>query len=260
MFFAGADPEIFVGNSNGVKSIIGLIGGTKDYPMPLPIGEGFAVQEDNVAMEFNIPPSPSKELFVSNIATAREFLAKTVFDMHGLSLVRSSAVSFPEEELDHPLARMFGCDPDFNAWTGKKNPRPNAADKNLRSCGGHVHIGIKGTKYEGLEIRSIIKACDVYLGIPSVLQDEGELRKSLYGKAGAYRPKNYGGEYRSLSNYWVFEEKKCEWVYENTERALDAVLNGVSFDDDAQLIQATINNNVKPAAELLMKKYDLFLA
>ena len=107
-------------------------------------------------------------------------------------------------ELEHPNAQTFGCDPDFNAWTGRKNPRPKATDKNLRSCGGHVHIGYLEGKYKDLAPRSIIKACDLYMGIPAVFMDNGTLRKQLYGKAGAYRQKGYGVEYRSLSNFWIF--------------------------------------------------------
>lgn len=44
MFYIGSDPECFVGNASGVKSIVGRIGGTKDDPQPLPLGDGFAVQ------------------------------------------------------------------------------------------------------------------------------------------------------------------------------------------------------------------------
>lgn len=257
MFYIGSDPECFVGNASGVKSIVGRIGGTKDDPQPLPLGDGFAVQEDNVALEFNIPACPSKQTFITSIVSARDFLAQVMMDMHGLQLVKESAVSFPPEELDTPASQVFGCDPDFNAWTGRKNPRPHAPDKNLRSCGGHVHIGIRGTKYEACDLRSIINACDLFMGVPSTKMDKGTLRRQLYGKAGAYRVKGYGGEYRSLSNFWIHEEKYIGWVYENTERALDAVLNGMSFDEDEKLIQAAINNGVAQAADALIAKYSL---
>ena len=257
MFFIGADPECFVGNESGVVSIIGKIGGTKHHPLPLPLGPGFAVQEDNVALEYNIPASESKQLFVDNISTAMEFLGSTLKDRFNLHFVKDSAISFPPTELEHPAARVFGCDPDFNAWTMRVNKRPKASDPNLRSCGGHVHIGTRGTVYEHIPPEEIIKACDLFLGIPSVLMDNGVLRKELYGKAGAYRKKDYGVEYRSLSNFWIFETKYMEWVYENTKRALDAALNKMSFAEDGKLIQSTINNNVIPMAEALINKYNL---
>jgi hypothetical protein len=233
------------------------MGGTKEHPLELPIGEGFAVQEDNVALEFNIPASNSKTMFVNNVCSAMEFLESTVASAYGLHFVKESAISFPDAELDHPNALSFGCDPDFNAYTGKANGRPKAKDRNLRSCGGHVHIGMLGTKYNGLDVRTVIKACDLYLGVPSVIMDSGSLRKELYGKAGAYRVKPYGCEYRTLSNFWVFDKKLMNWVYENTERALDAVLSGCSFDDDASMIQSVINNNNLLGAGLLVGRFNL---
>jgi hypothetical protein len=246
-FTIGADPEVFVGREGKVRSIIGLIGGTKENPQPLPIGDGFGVQEDNVAMEFNIPVSHTKATFVSNISLA---------DMHGLQFVKDSAVSFPAEELTHPMALVFGCDPDFNAWTKSRNPRPYSPDRNLRSCGGHVHIGVDAPDETKLKI---IRACDLHLGVSSVLLDTGDLRKQLYGKAGAFRLKSYGVEYRTLSNFWIFDEKLTGWVYDNTKAALDAVQNGLPFEEDGDLIQQAINDNDKGLAEMLVARYNVGL-
>jgi hypothetical protein len=232
------------------------MGGTKQQPLPLPIGEGFMVQEDNVALEFNIPPSPTKEEFVSNIVKATTYLEDHVGHKYNFSFSRLSAASFPEAELDDPRAFVFGCDPDFNAWTGRPNPRPLADDKNLRSCGGHVHIGSSSL---GLDRQSVIKACDLFLGVPSVLMDDGELRKQLYGKAGAYRPKGYGQEYRTLSNFWVFDEKLIGWVWDSVALALDAVSNKFDVDAERKNIITAINKNRKDVAEQLVHKYNLLV-
>ncbi len=250
----GADPEVFVGDDNGVKSIIGKIGGTKEFPRPLfEIGEGFAVQEDNVALEFNIPASKNKREFVRNITKATSFLETMVHDMHGYKFVKDSAVSFPEEELQDVRSHVFGCDPDFNAWTKSINPKPRAQDRNLRSCGGHVHVGC-GPDFD---ITSGVKWCDLMLSVPAVKMDTGLLRKSLYGKAGAFRAKPYGFEYRSLSNFWIFNKRYIGWVYDNTKRALVAVKAGRSLDEDQDAILDAINNNNHKAADYLIEKYDL---
>jgi len=120
--FSGADPEVFVGDSVSIRSIIGKIGGTKEHPLPLTmLGDGFAIQEDNVAVEYNIPASGSRQLFVDNITTAMEFIGGVLKDRYNLHFVKDSAVSFPEGELTHPKAHVFGCDPDFNAWTKSVN-------------------------------------------------------------------------------------------------------------------------------------------
>ena len=253
-FFIGADPEIFVGDAIKARSIIDKVGGTKEMPMPLPLGKGFAVQEDNVALEFNIPASDSREAFVNNISAAMEFLESMVNSLYDYKFVKSSAISFDAEELADPRSWVFGCEPDFNAWDGKKNPRPAATDPNLRSAGGHVHVGYKLNKEQKMEL---IRFMDLYLGVPSVLMDEGELRKQLYGKAGAYRDKSYGVEYRTLSNYWVFDKKLIEWVHRQTEKALDAVLKGLSIKEEQDLILSAINDNNKDAAAQLVAKYSL---
>lgn len=255
-FSLGCDPEIFVADNKSVRSIIGKMGGTKEQPLPLPIGEGFMVQEDNVALEFNIPASDSKESFVSNIVKATTYLENHVGHKYNFSFSRLSAASFPEVELDDPRAFVFGCDPDFNAWTGRPNPRPLAEDKNLRSCGGHVHIGSSSL---GLDRQAVIKACDLFLGVPSVLMDDGELRKQLYGKAGAYRPKGYGQEYRTLSNFWVFDEKLIGWVWDSVALALDAVSNKFDVDAERKNIITAINKNNKAVAEQLVHKYNLLV-
>jgi hypothetical protein len=255
-FKIGADPEIFVGDSQSVRSIIDKIGGTKECPAPLPLGDGFAVQEDNVALEFNIPASSGKDQFVSNISAAMEFLENVVKDRYGYNFVNQSAVSFPESELIDPRSWVFGCDPDFNAWTLKRNPRPKAKDRNLRSCGGHVHIGCELTKDQKIEL---VRMLDMRLGVPSTLMDQGELRKELYGKAGAFRDKPYGLEYRTLSNYWVFDKKLMGWVYEQVDRSLDAVISGESASSEKDNILAAIDGNNKDIAAMLVGKYSLEL-
>lgn len=255
-FAIGADPEIFVADQSGLRSIIGTIGGTKENPRPLmELGDGFAVQEDNVALEFNIPASRSRADFIHNILTAREFLNSLVQDSFGLHLVNTSAAEFPAEELTHPKALEFGCDPDFNAWTRRKNPRPKADSAALRSCGGHVHIGYQfKDKDQALEA---IRGMDLMLGVPSILMDRGELRKKLYGKAGAFRYKPYGVEYRTLSNFWVFDEKLIGWVYDNTAKVLNAVQSGDSFLQYADVITSCINNNDKDLAAKLVQQFNL---
>ena len=255
----GCDPEIFLADAAGaLVSSIEKIGGSKYAPRPLPIGEGFCVQEDNVAIEFNIPPSGSMEEFVHNVSLAREYLRNEVSNM-GLNLVNSSAEYFPPMELIHPAAQEFGCDPDFNAWErGKVNPRPSAQDKTLRSAGGHVHVG---HEFKDMPERlKFIRMMDLFLGVPSTIMDTGELRKQLYGKAGAFRPKPYGVEYRTLSNFWVFDEKLIAWVWSQTQLALDAVQkNTIKVEEERGSIIAAINENNKEVAQQLVGKYNLQL-
>lgn len=258
-FSLGADPELFMKDATGAFiSAVGLIGGSKEEPQPLPIGPGFMVQEDNVTVEYNIPPASTVQEFDNNIGTIMQFLSSKIADM-GLVFSNESAVSFPPEQLLDPKAREFGCDPDFNAWKdGAMNPRPKAADKALRTCGGHIHVGYKFQSAE--EVIQFMKHMDLFISVPAVLMDKGELRKELYGKAGAFRFKPYGGEYRSASNFWVFTKELRQWVWNSTELALDAWQNKkIDIDSLRGNILRAINKNNKDEAANLINSYGLLV-
>lgn len=246
----GADPEVFLTDAAGAYiSSIGKIGGTKDHPRPLPLGQGFCVQEDNVALEYNIPPASSKKEFIKNITKISKYLAKQIAKQ-GLLFSQQSAIYFPEDQLNDPKALEFGCDPDYNAWTEQENPKPRSANPTLRSCGGHVHVGVNVP-----DIIQAVKLCDLFLGVPSTIMDKGFLRKSLYGKWGAFRAKPYGFEYRVLSNYWTFSPKLIGWVWDNMEIALNNLELNVDAERDA--IHEAINNNNIGAAEMLIGRYNI---
>jgi Phage phiEco32-like COOH.NH2 ligase-type 2 len=207
-----------------------------------------------VAIEFNIPPAKDAKAFVQSIGSTLDFLAMSVHSMYGFNLQKLSAASFPDEELEDPAARVFGCDPDYNAWTGKRNPKPKASDPNLRSCGGHIHVG--GLP-EGIDKKRVIRCMDFFLGVPSALMDDGEKRKELYGKRGAYRDKSYGVEYRTLSNFWVFDAKLRQWAWDNTERAVKAAMEGFEVEELDDEILSAIDKNDKIVAAELCKTYEL---
>jgi hypothetical protein len=254
----GCDPEIFLADAaGGLISAIDRIGGSKMFPRPLEeLGTGFAVQEDNVAIEFNIPPSSSKLSWIRNVERARKYLSNEVAKM-GLAFSQSSAVYFPKEQLFDPRAQEFGCDPDFNAWEGGAiNPKPKAEDETLRSAGGHIHIGHEFASPE--DVVEFMKFMDLYAGVPSVLLDNGELRKQLYGKPGAFRYKPYGGEYRTLSNFWVFDRKLISWAWDATQQAMDAWQSKkIEINEFKSPILDAVNNNNKVLAAQLVEKFNL---
>jgi hypothetical protein len=255
-FTLGADPELFMADRMGqLKAACDRIGGSKSHPMPMGIGEGYMIQEDNVAIEFNIPPAYSKDAFADSLDRAIQNINKNIDEMYGFRIVNLASASFPKEELESPAAKVFGCDPDFNAWTGRKNPRPKADDPNLRSCGGHVHVGYD---VKMCSPYTTIKFMDLFLGVPSVLMDEDEKRKNLYGKSGACRVKSYGVEYRTLSNFWVLHKPLREWVWSATEKALIAAdLRLIDIDHEQEAIQTAIDKNNKEVARELVNKYKL---
>lgn len=152
--------------------------------------------------------------------------------------------------MNDPRAHIFGCEPDFDAWTKDVNKKPNPPHPLMRSAGGHIHVE---TQKDALDV---IRAMDLFLGVPSVLMDDGEMRKQLYGKAGAFRAKPYGVEYRTLSNFWIFNDSLIRWVWNNTQRALDSV-GVVDVSAEQERILRSINNSDKKLAKKLVKEYDL---
>lgn len=267
----GADPEFFLEQNGDLKSAIDRVGGNKQAPRPLGGREGFFVQEDNVAVEFNIPPQTEVEGFVEAIEWSIKAISKDV-SVFAYKPAFLAAALFPPTELRDSRALVFGCDPDYNAWNNSiANPKPHAKNDRLRSCGGHVHVGYpEGTIKE---CEHLIQLMDLYLGVPSVMMDEDTTRRELYGKAGSYRVQKYGVEYRVLSNFWLKDKKYSKWVFEQTQRAVDKAIEleiGGYTDkgyrkfiegyDLGEEIQEAINNTNINVAQKLMAHNNLVMA
>lgn len=251
----GADPELFLKSSitNLPVTSIGRIGGSKDEPRPI-IAEGFGLQEDNVAVEFNIPPASNKQEFIGSIHRVLDYLRQEL-QPQNLELVIEPTMEFTEEQLDHPQAQALGCEPDFNAWTQDMNPRPKAPPT-LRSSGGHLHLSWDKPKNE--ERLQIIRVHDLFCGAPSLLFDTNTLRREIYGKAGAFRPKKYGAEYRTMSNYWISSEELTDMIYTQSEKAFDFLRNGGSIaEEHFSVIQDCVNNSDRKLFDLLNEAYSI---
>ena len=214
----GADPEIFLKDHDGrFISAVGRFGGTKAKPKPLGRLEGCFVQEDSVAVEFNIPPCINKSDFKSSIALCLSEISLQARHQ-GLELAIEPSAEFEDDQLDSEQARSFGCDPDFNVWMMTENPPPRSPNPNLRSAGGHIHL-----EWPFKDKIGIARVLDLFLGCPSILYDPDLRRRSLYGKAGAVRFKPYGLEYRTLSNFWINGYTDMIW-----EQLIQAVSFAVS--------------------------------
>lgn len=245
----GCDPEVLLIDSTGkFISSVGLIGGSKDEPRPID-EEGNAVQEDNVTVEFNTPPCKTSADFIKHINKNKDWIKKqaAIFDLQ--MLIKPSAV-YDDDQLNTEAARTFGCEPDFCAWEdGRENPRPRTDNPNLRSAGGHIHVQIDDP---GLDILDVVKAMDLFVGCPMLRFDNDNDRRKLYGKAGAFRKKSYGVEYRTASNKWIESDDLIQWVWDQTEKAIRfASMKIVFTDEQAMKIQNCINfSNVMLLEEL----------
>lgn len=203
-FTLGYDVEVFLmAESGNPLPACGLVPGTKWEParFPFKTNKGHTIQCDNVALEIGVPYAVSRVAWNNIVNNSNRYAHKYVLEnlrLGGISSVASW--EFEDEELTHPDAWVFGCEPDINAWTGEINPKPHAAEPNLRSCGGHVHIGIPNMSSK--DKFRLIQLLDYYLGFPLSLSDPDRRRQQLYGKPGAMRFKPYGVEYRTPSNWW----------------------------------------------------------
>lgn len=266
-FLVGCDPELMIEDVNkNLKSSIPIIPGTKYTPHKVKSG---AILSDNVNFEFNVKPAKSSKEFVKNIGSVLHS-SISIINKHNLKFVVKASADFPKEELQDPAAQAFGCEPDYDAWTVSVNSvSPNAAKKQFRSAGGHIHVGwSKGSEFlkeiEG-KLR-MIKAMDMFLGIPSILIDKdpsSPARRGLYGKAGCHRPKEYGVEYRAIGNFWVNSPELVDLMYNLTAFAVEFCAKGL----DTQLVNDIgqkniihcINHSDKVLARKLLNGYILNL-
>ena len=207
----GADPEFFCKHEKyGIVSVVDKIGGKKDNPLKLGDKPGFFVQEDNVACEFNIPATPlisdnedefPNEMFVENIKYAIKQIYENHLKKYDLKPVFQSSNIMDENQLLTEQAQTFGCDPDYNVWDKKQNPKPKSKNVNLRSTALHFHLSYDNPDEEtNCELAKIF---DNTAGLFSVLLDNDQQRRTLYGKAGSIRHKKYGVEFRILGGKFL---------------------------------------------------------
>lgn len=257
----GADIEVFLKNkiSGDIVSAEGIIKGSKDFPFRFMESNPFyATSLDNVMAEFCIPPARTRVEFREAIETAMHYIQANV--PGDLSLFAFPSARIDGKYLQTENAKLFGCEPDFDAWkNGSMNPRPAGQETDLRSCGGHIHIGYDEPQMEAN--LNLIKAMDIFIGLASVIQEPDNERKSLYGKAGAFRWKDYGVEYRTVSNYYINSPELTHWAFDSTMQAINFVNDENKISKtESDGIQLAINKCDKKLAEELCKYFGVKLA
>lgn len=252
----GSDPEFFFKEKSTGRfiSAIGMIGGTKDHPIPIS-DDGHGLQEDNVSVEATMPPSRTKEELIKNINFIKDYIKKVIAEPRGLELTFCASAHFNEEQLNNPIAQEFGCSPDYDVWKEDVNPRPDS-NTDMRTTSGHVHFGYDNPNEQ--KSVEIIKAADLFLGLPSLLLDPDRERRQMYGKAGSFRFKPYGCEARVLSNFWTKDDNSITWLYNQSQLMFNFLNEGKTVSKEEGLIIAECINsyNIKLAKQLI-KKYNL---
>lgn len=251
----GCDPEIFVKKNGVFHSAHGLVKGDKQNPLSVPNG---AVQVDGMALEFNINPANTEHQFVYNVNSVLDTLRAMVpeFELAPVPVAHFT----PEHMAQQPAEALeLGCEPDFCAYTNGANPRPDNL-RPMRTASGHVHIGwVDHQDVNSLEAdmaaRAVSQQMDIILGVPSLFYDFDEERRSMYGKAGCYRRKVYGAEYRTLSNAWLLTDERKAWIFRNVQKGMQMLFQGRSLFDEVKGfdIPDIINNSKRKEAEKVIQ-------
>lgn len=252
----GCDPELFVTQNGKFRSAHGLIPGTKEKPYVIKDG---AVQVDGMALEFNIDPVNTEDDFVAKVNSVMGQM-KEMVPGYDFAIVPSCRFNGNHFRVQPEEARELGCTPDYNAYTLNANPRPDN-NTTMRTASGHIHIGFcKDADVESdehmMRCATLVKQLDVYLGLPSLVFDPDSKRRAMYGAAGAFRPKPYGVEYRVLSNAWLLSEPRMRFVYKQTVRAVNDLINGIRPADaipERSLVEA-INRSHTSLVKIMLQR------
>lgn len=250
----GADPEFFVRDRNR-NFISGHIFkcGTKE--VPLKTTHGF-VQVDGLALEANVPPAEDKQTFIKNclgvIGDLNEIVSKK-----GCTIVVQPTVSFARRYLSKlpDEVRQLGCNPDYNAYSLGLNDAPNGRAA-FRTGAGHIHVGwtkdASPEDYQHFENCAILaRQMDYFVGLRTLKFDPDNKRRELYGKAGAFRPKPYGMEYRVPSSAWCASEALMGEVFDATVLAFNFANTDGDMDKKYDFFaQTCIDKNITNWDEL----------
>ena len=135
----GCDPEIFIRDTltGSIISGEGIVPGTKRHPHKVECG---ALQLDGLALEFNIDPVDNEKDWIKHITVVlgecKDILPKNT-ELAFLPSVQFDKKTFATFS---PKSLELGCDPDYNAISGERNPVPQDPG-HMRTASGHIHIG-----------------------------------------------------------------------------------------------------------------------
>ena len=251
----GTDPEMFLfDKSTGeFKSAIGLIPGSKEEPYhPEDLDDGFGLQTDNVLVEFNVPAVKleHEHKFIGNIVLMKRYIQNLIAKFNENYTIKCQASAYlPMTELCDPQACLFGCDPDYNCYTRMQNPAPVIDEITLRSAGFHWHVGFENPTLR--DCIKLIRYMDLFMGIPSVLMDSDTKRRSLYGKAGAFRLQKYGVEWRVLSSHFLDTPELITFMYKQLLRAIKAFEDNEPLPTPSRVVRTINKSNTEYAKQLI---------
>lgn len=216
--YLGADPELFIQREGKIipASAVGLKDGKHILKNRLNLCSELQIYRDGYAAEVNFTrPFTCRGVMGSVL---REGLARYLDDQ-GEDFSFSSIPATPVElkalrKLPSDVA-AFGCSPSFNAWEDGATSfmEVDGLSHPWRYAGGHLWFSeVKGDQWWTDHILESVKLLDLHVGVPFswlFSRPEQFQRRSLYGRAGEFRTKDFeegswqGLEYRTLGPEWL---------------------------------------------------------
>jgi hypothetical protein len=253
----GSDPELMLWDRHQGRIVSSIPVLKQDKHNPIDLGDGAKMYADNVLVETSFPPSDTKSGFMSTI---RKVFGK----MHNhlgtrYQLLPKTAHIYDARELAEKKAVESGCSENFAVYEQRKGPPPPFSS-GLRTGSFHIHIG-HDELLNPQNKDKMVKILDIYLGCASIVFDGDEtspMRRSLYGKAGEFRPTSYGVEYRVLGNFALRSPKTTELVVDLVEHSLETLLDGNGDKLLATIkpdeVQNAINNNMRGLSKSILMR------
>lgn len=262
----GCDPEFFFASADGKT-----IGSEKLLPkdgLTVRAGDPNSSKTviDGVQAELNPRSSSCREQLAGEIAQCFRNLYDNVLLSKGIKVQIAPLVDVTQSELDSLSegSRVFGCAPSTNVYQDKEKSAIKVDPKKYlrRSAGGHIHLGnyysdslrvpeniIREADKEfngrwAIATRTdkalketpeiMVPVLDIMVGNTCVLLDRNvgnKERRDNYGRVGEYRIKEYGIEYRTLSNFWLKSYPLMSFVLGMARFAVHLVEQSVSGND-----------------------------
>lgn len=218
----GCDCEFILTLHGQYKSAVSVLKGTREKRERI---NGHEIFHDNVLAEVAIKYGSHVQEVQKNFKNALQTLSGLVSPC---KLHLAASADYPRKELQDPDAQEAGCDEETDAYTRQTLKSQEHAIKTtpFRTAGGHIHLGGAGALQNSIKIKLVVYALDLFVGIPSLFLDNNVMsheRRRMYGKAGSFREKSYGLEYRVLSPFWLRSPETVKLIYDLSMFALDFV-------------------------------------
>lgn len=239
----GSDPEFFFVKNGKVIPSTQVSGLPKSKSGSIVVSDGF---------QGELNPRSNHCRAVSGLRVRDALLQAELYaDSVGAKISTEIGYTIDDEtwKSTDSATKRFGCNPTLNIHTEKHRLVTGLREK-FRCAGGHIHIGSCLITNNREIVPKLIRVLDVLVGNTFVMLDRDPLnakRRKFYGRAGEYREKVYGVEYRVLSNFWLKSYTLYSMAGGLVKNSLAAVWYGWADElleqVDQKKIREAINNN-----------------